>query len=387
MIYLDNSSTTKQYDEVTIKMLQMMQQDFGNPSSLHRLGFTAENAMKDARKSVAASIGATEKEIYFTSGGTESDNMALFSIAEAKKRQGNRIIISALEHPAVMDSAARLLSLGFEVIIIGVDEKGRLDLEQLQNAINEKTVLISVMHVNNETGTIMPIKEIYNSKKSEIIFHTDAVQAFGKIPVKADSADLITLSSHKIHGPKGCGALFLRKDIHMGPLFYGGGQEKKLRSGTENVPAIVGFGVAASIVYENQKKNAAKMSEVRRYLLEGIKAEIRDCKINSVEEDSPDGQSGFCSPAILNVSFLGTRGEVLLHGLERENIYVSTGSACASKKKEKSHVLTAMGLSEKEIEGTLRFSFSEFNTINEMDFVLNKLKQEVNRFRKLGSFR
>jgi cysteine desulfurase len=247
--------------------------------------------------------------------------------------------------------------------------------------------MISVMHVNNEVGTIMPIEDIYKQKKANTVFHTDAVQAFGKIPLNTVRADIVTVSAHKIHGPKGCGAIAVRKGVSIKPMIFGGGQEKNLRSGTENVAAIAGFGEATSIAVPNLVDRIRNIDRARNFLLHGIKTEIKDFRINSVEETSAGGEAGFCVPSILNMSFLGTRGEALLHALESDGIYVSTGAACSSNKKGMSHVLAAMGLSEKETESAIRFSFSEFNSIIEMDYVLGKLKEHIGRFRKLGSFR
>ncbi len=390
-VYLDNSSTTRQYDEVTDKMTEVMRNMYGNPSSLHNMGVEAEKKVKTARKSLALAIGCGEEEVYFTSCGTESDNTVLMGAAMTRKRTGKKIIVSAVEHPAILEPARRLESMGFDVEYIGVDRNCHLNLEQLKSAITEDTILVSVMGVNNEAGTIMPIKEIarikneYNkSHGTQIWFHSDAVQALGKIPVNVkkdwQGVDFVSASGHKIHGPKGIGILYSRKGINIEPFMLGGGQERHMRSGTENTPAIVGFGVACEIAMSKYDERIAAMSASRRYLLEGIKSEIKDVIINSPEDET-------CCPSVLNVSFLGTRGEVILHTLEQDGIFVSTGSACSSNKKGQSHVLKAMGLKDKEIEGAVRFSFSEMNTEAEMEYVLEKVKSAVMRFRKLGSFR
>lgn len=393
-VYLDNSATTKQYDAVTDKIIEYMREDFGNPSSLHRLGITAEKAIKSARKSVAEAMNVRDDEITFTSGGTEADNTALIGAMSARKRRGNKIITTAVEHPAILETVNRLKNQGFSVEYLDVDEKGLVDIQGLQRALTEDTILVSVMGVNNEVGTIEPIREMvqikneYNKAKgTDILFHTDSVQAFGKLPVISNGVDMISVSGHKIHGPKGIGALYIRKGLMIEPYLIGGGQEKHMRSGTENVPAIVGFGLAAKIANGNFENRIKSMSRVRNYLLQGIKTEIKDIKMNSPETDSLNWESGMCSPSVLNISFLGTRGEVLLHTLEQADIYVSTGSACSSNKKGQSHVLKAMGLNDTEIEGAIRFSFNEFNTIQEMEYVLEKLKTAVAKFRKLGSFR
>ncbi len=385
-VYLDNSATTKPYAEVIAETVHYMEKDFGNPSSLHRMGITAEKAMKESRRTIAASIGVKEEEIFFTSGGTEADNIAIFGTAQARKRRGNKIITSKIEHPAVLESYKKLESMGFQTEYVPVDRNGIVDLSVLENLIDDQTVLISMMHVNNETGTIQPVNELADLKirmekklGTEIILHVDAVQSYGKLPVSIkEGIDLLTVSGHKVHGPKGIGALYIRKGLHIQPCIYGGGQEKGIRSGTENVPAVVGFGKAAAISCGNMKERMEKMNAVKAYLAKGIQDEIQDVRFNSPERGSD---------AILNVSFLGVRGEVLLHTLEQSEIYVSTGSACSSNKKGQSHVLKAMGLNDKEIEGAIRFSFSEFNTIEEMDYVLAELKNAVRKFRKLGSFR
>lgn len=386
-VYLDNSATTKPYSEVISETIRYMDTEFGNPSSLHRMGIAAEKTLKVARKSIAASLGAKDEEIYFTAGGTEADNMALFGAAYAKKRRGNKIITSKIEHPAILESCRRLEAIGFQVCYIGVDNYGKINMSELLDAIDDKTILISIMHANNEIGTIQPIEEIMTLKKDyekkhdvEILFHTDAVQSYGKIPynLKNSEIDLMSISSHKIHGPKGIGALYIKKGLNIAPHIFGGGQESGMRSGTENVPGIAGFGKAAEISYTNRNDRIEAIKSVKNYLLDGIESEIANCRINTCKDGIP---------SILSVCFYGVRGEVLLHTLEQESIYVSTGSACSSKKKGQSHVLKSIGLKEEEIEGTIRFSFSEFNTIEEMDYVLGNLKNAVNKLRKLGSFR
>ncbi len=384
-VYLDNSATTKPYKEVVEETIKYMDTHFGNPSSLHRIGINAEKALKEARKSVAVSLGAKEEEILFTSGGTEADNTALFGAVQARKRRGNKIITSQIEHPAVLESCRKLEESGFRVSYLPVDEKGVIDLEALESELDEQTILISVMHVNNEVGSIQPISEIIDLKNkigsksgTEILFHTDAVQSYGKLPIQLNGIDLMSVSGHKIHGPKGVGALFIRKGLNVQPYLFGGGQERGMRSGTENVPAAAGFGVAAEFTRRNLTKRIESMKKVKTFLEDGIRSEISDVRFNSTENGSP---------SILNVSFLGVRGEVLLHTLEQSEIYVSTGSACSSRKKGQSHVLKALGLSDREIEGAIRFSFSEFNSTAEMEYVLDRLKEAVNKYRKLGSFR
>ncbi|MDD3168085.1 MAG: cysteine desulfurase family protein [Eubacteriales bacterium] len=384
-VYLDNSATTRPYDAVIAEMVRYMDTHYGNPSSLHRMGMTAEKAMKGARKSIALSLGAKEEEFCFTSGGTEADNMAIFGAALARKRRGDKIITSQIEHPAVLESCRRLEESGFRVEYLPVDENGIVNMQALESVLDNRTILISVMQVNNEVGSVQPISEISELRKrtgnqlgSEILLHTDAVQSYGKYPIQIGEIDLLSVSGHKIHGPKGAGALYIRKGLRVGPYLFGGGQERGLRSGTENVPAIAGFGVAAELCRRNMDQRIESMRTVKTYLTKGIREEIPDVLFNSFGEGSA---------SILNISFLGVRGEVLLHTLEQSEIYVSTGSACSSNKKGQSHVLKAMGRSDQEIEGAIRFSFCEFNTIKEMDYVLVQLKNAVQKFRKLGSFR
>ncbi len=391
IVYLDNSATTRQYDQVSEAMMAMMKENFGNPSSLHMLGVEAEKEIKKARKKLGAAIGAMDEEVYFTSGGTESDNTVLFGIFQSKRRTCKKLITTAVEHPAVLEPAKKLEAMGWQVEYVGVDNKCRLDIKQLEAALTDDTALISVMGVNNETGTVMPIdqiadiKERYNREHgTDILFHVDGVQALGKIDVNLKGnyrgVDLMSVSGHKIHGPKGIGGLYVRRGTNLPPFVLGGGQEKHMRSGTENTPAMVGFGTAAEIAMKNFDKRVERMAAARAFLLNGLKSELKDLLINSPEDN--DG-----CPSVLNISFMGTRSEVLLHTLEQDGIYVSTGSACSSNKKGASHVLTAMGLKDREIEGALRFSFNEFNTEEEMEYVVEKVKAAVTRFRKLGSFR
>lgn len=388
-VYLDNSATTKPYDEAVDVMTKVLREDFGNPSSLHTLGISAEKYIKNARKSLAASLGAGEDEVFFTSCGTEADNMAIMGAANARKHQGKKIITTAVEHPAILEPCKKLEQMGYKVEYIGVDNKCRLNMDQLKAAIDEDTILISIMGVNNETGTIMPLKEIVDLKDqfnkahgTGILMHTDAVQAFGKVPVnvKADlkGIDMISVSGHKIHGPKGIGGIYVKKGLALPAFIVGGGQEGHMRSGTENTAGIAGFGKAIDMAFNDFDGRVAKMARAKARLQDAISTEIKDIIINSPED---------AAASVLNVSFLGTRGEVLLHTLEQDGIFVSTGSACSSNKKGQSHVLGAMGLKHKEIEGAIRFSFSEFNTEEEMDYVADRVKFAVTKFRKLGSFR
>ena len=390
MIYLDNSATTRQDDRVTEKMLHAMREDFGNPSSLHTLGLTAQNLVTEARREMASALGARPEEIVFNSGGTEGDNTVIDGAMRSGRHRGHKLITTEAEHPAVLEACRRQEQAGAQVVYLKVDEKCRPDMEQLAAELDEETVLVSMMAVNNEIGTIFPVREVADlCHRHKALFHTDAVQALGKIDLGNTGADFITISGHKIHGPKGIGALWVRKGVNLPAYIVGGGQEKDRRSGTENVPGIVGLGEAVKLTREElatceavrDGSELAGMYRVRQYLLDGLRESIGDIRVNSPEDPKE------CAASVLNVSFLGTRGEVILHTLEGEGIYVSTGSACSSNKKGRSHVLKAMGLSDKEIEGAIRFSLSRDNTSQEMDVVIEKVKQAVERFRLLGSFR
>lgn len=376
-VYLDNSATTRPFDEVTDLVTYYMREEYGNPSSLHHMGLVAEKGMKNARKQVAAAAGCGENEVVFTSGGTEADDLAIIGAARAAKRKGNKIITSKIEHPAVLQAFARLEEEGFEVVYLDVDNEGYVDLDQLSSEINDDTILISCMHVNNESGTIQPIDTIAGMKKNAVL-HVDCVQSFGKLPLPGSGVDLISISGHKIHGPMGTGALINRSAVNIKPLLYGGGQEKDIRPGTENLPAICGFGLACEMIAKDMFEKEAEIGNMKEHLRKGLLDNIKDIRVNSPE--------GSC-PSVLNISFLGTRGEVILHTLEQDGIFVSTGSACSSNHGGGSHVLKAMGLSDEEITGAIRFSFGRFNRMEEMDYVIEKVKGAVDRFRLLGSFR
>ena len=376
MIYLDNSATTMPSEAARQAALNMMTDGFGNPSTLYRLGLNAEKVLKAARRSVAKSVGASENEISFTSGGTESDNTAIFGAYESRKKQGIRVITTAVEHPAVLRCFETLKRRGADVVILPVLNNGNFDIDSLKAALNEQTILVSVMHVNNETGAIFPIVKISQilsdfAKKHGMekpLLHSDCVQSFGKIPVNVKSmgVDLASFSAHKIHGLKGSGALYVKNGIHIPPYLYGGGQEKGFRSGTENMPGIAAFGAAAQTLAPADPAAAL-------YLKKRILEEIPDVKVNSPDD---------ACPLILNMSFTGCRAEVLLHSLEQDEIYISTGSACSSKDRG-SHVLSAMRLSPEEIEGAVRFSFSSENTVAQMDIVVDKLRSYVESQRML----
>ncbi|MDI9492382.1 MAG: cysteine desulfurase family protein [Bacillota bacterium] len=377
-VYLDNSSTTRPYPSVMQAVARAMEEDFGNPSSLHRLGLAAEQLVKEARNVIARSLGASPKEVFFTSGGTESDNAALFGVWESRKRQGKRIITSQVEHPAVLRACEKLERMGAEVLYLPVNEQGVVDVQVFREAVNEETILVSLMHVNNETGAVMPIDEvgsILRKRKNAIVFHTDAVQSYGKLDldVRSCPVDLISLSAHKIHGPKGIGALYVREGLALPSFLYGGGQESGFRSGTENVPGISGFAQAVREQQKDPRQRRLRMVEVKDHLLRRLREEIPELSIHT---------PSFSAPSVLNIGFIGCKGEVLLHMLEQAGIFVSTGSACSSKKSG-SHVLAAMGLSEAQTEGAIRFSLSEENTPDQMEYVVDVLKKAVASQRRL----
>lgn len=377
-IYFDNSATTKPYDEVAAAVFDTMKNNYGNPSSLHKLGIEAERAVKQAKERVAAALKVSPNEIFFTSGGTESDNIAILGVAKASR--GRHIISTPLEHPAVLNTLSELESRGYHVDYAPVGKDGKVILSEFKKLIRPDTILVTAMLVNNEIGTIEPVAEmsrILKLRNPRAVFHVDAVQGFGKIHMTADSlgADLISLSSHKIHGPKGMGALYIRKGTRLRPIMFGGGQQQGIRSGTENVPGIVGFGLAAKIAVTDLNEKTAKMEKLKTRLRNEIKNSIDNIMINTPENNAPH---------ILNVSFGGVKAEVVLHSLEMQDIYVSSGSACSSHKKEPSYVLTEIGVPRQMIDGSIRFSLSEFNTEEDVDTTVEALKKIIPRLRKLN---
>lgn len=381
MIYLDNCSTTKPRREVINAMMESMEANFGNPSSLHRLGIRAEKKIKEARDAISSYLNVDSKEIYFTSGGTESNNIAIQSIVSKYNKRGNHIITTKIEHPSVLNVMKNYESLGYRVTYLDVDEYGFISLEQLKDSISKDTILISIIHVNNEIGSIQNIKEIrkmINDCNSQAILHLDGVQSFGKIEfsLKALGVDTYSFSGHKIHGPKGIGGLYINDNLKLSPIMFGGNQEKGLRSGTENLPGIIGFGEAVRIISKNFKYEQDHVNDLKKYMVKKIHDEIDDIRVNTTIELNS-------SPYILNVSFRNTRGEVLLHYLEDKNIYVSTSSACSSKGTEKSHVLKSIGLKDNEIEGAIRFCFSYENKKEDIDYTIEILKSSVKEIRKI----
>lgn len=394
MIYLDNSATTRQYDEVTDLMYKISKEHFGNPSSLHQMGFEAGNYLFDARRQIEDCFYGNG-QVIFTSSGTEADNMALVSTCRKMRRRGNKVVTTKVEHPAILETCRRLEEDGFNVEYVGVDVDGYVEPQVIKAALDKETIMVSIMTVNNEVGTIEPVVEVYKmvqefnkANGTSIVFHTDAVQAFGKLELDAIPFDLVSISGHKIHGPKGMGALYMNKSLKLPAFITGGGQESGYRSSTENVPGIAGLGLATKMSHEDLMGKMSHIAEVNEYLRRGLMSEIKDVVLNGPEEIGLTiYDAGKRCPSVLNLSFEGTRGEVLLHTLEQDGIYVSTGSACASHHTGDSHVLQAMSLTHKEIECAIRFSFSEFNTTDEMDFVIDRTRIAVERFRRLGSFR
>ena len=377
-IYLDNSATTKPYQEVVDKMVLALTTQYGNPSSIHKKGIEVEREIKEIRRNIARSLGAKENEIYFTSGGTECNNTIIRSVARLNKKTKNHIISTVIEHPSVLDTLKDLESEGFEVTYLPVDKDGKISIEDLKNAIKKETILVSIMHVNNEIGTIQHIEEIGKYLKSldeKIYLHVDAVQSYAKIKFRPSryNIDFMSVSGHKLHGPKGIGFMYVKENNRIKPLLTGGGQEIGIRSGTENVPGIYGIGEAVKVINKDLEGTIDKIRELRDLLKEEILANIDDVKINTPED-------GVCH--VLNVSFRGVRGEVLLHYLEQKEIYVSTGSACSSKKKG-SHVLNAIGLTPEEIEGAIRFSLSDLNTKEEILETIKVLKESVSDLRMI----
>jgi len=380
MIYFDNAATTRALDEVADKVKYMLLENFGNPSSQNMAGVNAENEVIKARKIIAASINAEPDEIYFTSGGTESDNWAIFGTAKGYIRSGKHMITTAIEHPAVLQPMRELEKNGWDITILGVDEKGYINIDELKAAIREDTVLVSTILINNETGTIQNAEEISKAIKSinpHTLYHVDAVQAYGKYPinVKKMGIDMLSVSGHKVHGPKGVGFFYMKKGLKVKPIIFGGGHERGQRSGTENTPSIVGLAEAVKIDMAEMDKAVEHVKLVKKTLAEGILNSIPMTYINgpSIEEGSP---------YVLNIGFEGLRSEVLLHSLEEKKIYVSAGSACNSKKKGVSTVLSALGIDEKRIEGAIRFSFCRYNTVEEAEQCIEVLKEKAAFLRK-----
>ncbi len=378
-VYLDHSATTPVRPEVVQVMTEYLTERWGNPSSIHSFGREAKKGMEEAREKVAALIGALPEEIVFTSGGTEADNMAILGTAYSLQKKGNHIITSSMEHHAVLDACHYLEKNGFRVTYLPVDADGLVRVEDVEAAISDDTILITVMHVNNEVGTIQPIKEIGEvARRKGIIFHTDGVQSAGKIPVdvKDLDCDMMTLSAHKIYGPKGVGALYIRKGVRLAPIGYGGGQERKRRPGTENMPGIVGFGKAAELAGLELEREMHRLTRLRDRLIDGLLTRIDHIQVN--------GHRHRRIPGNVNVSIRFVEGESILLSLDMQGIAASSGSACTSGSLDPSHVLLAMGLSHEVAHGSLRMTLGRANTEEDIDYVLEVLPAIVKRLRAMS---
>ncbi len=380
-VYLDNAATTRAFDSVENIMMKTLCMDYGNPSSMHKKGIDAEKYIRQAREIIAKSLKADSKEIIFTSGGTESNNMAVIGTAYANKRAGSHIITTKIEHPSVHNPLKFLEENGFRVSYIPVGGNGKILMEELLDAVSEDTILVSVMYVNNEIGSVQNISEIsrrIKEKNPGLLFHVDAVQAFGKYRIypKRESIDLLSISGHKIHGPKGSGVLFVRDKVKINPILFGGGQQKGMRSGTENVPAIAGIGQAVHDIYEDHEQKRAALFRLKRAFMEEI-SQLEGITVNGLGTALEEA-----APHIVSVSFAGIRSEVLLHALEGKGIYVSSGSACASNHLQPSKTLEAIGLKRDLLDSTLRFSFSVFTTMEEIEYTADMLRELVPVLRK-----
>ncbi|MFR2787317.1 MAG: cysteine desulfurase NifS [Clostridia bacterium] len=379
--YFDNAATTKVKEEVLKEMFPYFSVEYGNPSSMYSIGRSSRRAIEKARKRVAELINCKPKEIYFTSCGSESDNMALKGIAYANKEKGNHIITSRIEHPAILNSCKTLEKQGYKITYLNVDEEGNIDIKELENAINKDTILISIMFANNEIGTIEPIEQISKiAKKHNIIFHTDAVQACGniKIDVKEMGIDMLSLSGHKINAPKGVGALYVREGIEFDRFLDGGHQEKNQRAGTENVAEIVGLGKACEIAQTNLESHINKLKELRDFYISQVEKRIDNIKLNGPRDNRLPGNA--------NISFKGVNGSELLLKLDEKGICASAGSACSTGSSSPSHVLTSIGLDSKMAEGTLRVSFGEENSKEDVEYLVENLKNIVRELRKKSNF-
>jgi cysteine desulfurase len=370
--YFDNSATTRVLDSVKEIVVKTMTEDYANPSARHKKGMEAEQYIRRARAEIAKTLKALEKEILFTSGGSESNNLALIGGALANQRAGRHIVSTAIEHPSVYNPMEYLEGLGFEISFLSVDGDGHISLKELYEAVRQDTILVSVMYVNNEIGAVEPVEEIarvIKEKNPNTLFHVDAIQAYGKYVIcpKKQGIDLLSVSGHKIHGPKGVGFLYIREGVKLKPMIYGGGQQNNLRSGTENVPGVAGLGVAAREMYTDHKAKVEHLFELKDYMMDGIK-ELEGVTINSKKGDKS-------APQIVSVSFEGVRSEVLLHALEERGIYVSSGSACSAHHPGVSGTLKGIGIPQRLQESTIRFSFGMFNTKSEIDYCIQVLKE------------
>lgn len=382
-VYLDNSATTKITEKVRDRVMKVLYEDYGNPSSMHRLGINAEVYMKEAASSLAACLKVEPKELVFTSGGTESNNLALIGTALANKRRGKHIITTRIEHPSVHQPLLYLEENGFEISFAPVDETGKLIKEKLYELIREDTILVSIMYVNNEIGAVQDVKEIateLKNRKKDIIFHVDAVQAFGKYRIhpKREGIDLLTISGHKIHGPKGSGALYISDKVRVNPVVFGGGHQRGFRSGTENVPAIAGLGQAVAELYENHEEKIARMYGLKQKLLRELK-QLEGVSFNGLPKECNEDYEiellKTTAPHIVSASYDGVRSEVFLHALEDRGVYVSAGSACSSHHPQPSVTLTAIDLPKNLMDSTLRISISDMTTEEEIDYAIKQMKE------------
>lgn len=378
-VYLDNSATTRCFDEIGQYVQKIMCEDYGNPSSMHHKGVEAEKYLRYARETIARLLKVNEKEILFTSGGTESDNIALIGTAMANHRRGRHLITTQIEHPAILQTMQYLEEQGFEVTYLKVDGQGRIDLQELEGAIREDTILVSIMHTNNEIGTVEPIAEagaLIKRCNPQTYFHVDAVQGFGKFPIYPSRmhVDMLSVSGHKIHGPKGVGFLYIKDGTKIHPIIYGGGQQKGMRSGTENVPGIAGLAMASEMIYRDLEQDRMQMYRLREELIEGA-LKIEDVKVNGCRE-------GEFAPHIVSLSVAGVRSEVMLHALEDRGIYISAGSACASNRPHTSATLKAIGVEKGLLDSTLRFSLSVFTTEEEIQYTVQALHELIPMLRR-----
>ena len=370
--YLDNSATTRCYESVRDIVVKTMMEDYGNPSAMHRKGMEAERYLKEAKETIARILKVQPREILFTSGGTESNNLALVGTAMANQRNGRHLITTSVEHAAVREPVRHLEELGFEVTVLPVDETGVVRMEALEKALREDTILVSTMYVNNEIGSVQPVEEIaamIHEKNPRALYHVDAIQAFGKFQIypKRQGIDLMSVSAHKFHGPKGVGFLYISGKAKVQPQILGGGQQGGMRSGTDNVPGIAGMEVAAREVYSRLEENRQYMYSLKEHMTEEL------LNMEQVVVNGMPCKKG--APHIISASFLGVRSEVLLHALEERGIYVSAGSACSTHKKTSSSTLTAVGMKKSQLETTLRFSFCETTTAEEIDYCIQTLKE------------
>ena len=372
--YLDNSATTSCSKAATDKMVELLTQDYGNPSSMHMKGVIAEKYITEAKKKIAKTLKVEEKELIFTSGGTESNNLAIIGSALANKRAGMHVITTSIEHPSVGNPFLWLAENGFEVTYLSVDAYGQIQLDELKNAIRPDTILVSIMHVNNEIGALQPIEaagKVIKAANPKCLFHVDAIQSYGKMVIypKKWNIDMLSVSGHKIHGPKGSGFLFIKDKTKVKPLIHGGGQQKGMRSGTENVPAIAGLAVAAEEMYAHLEENRNHLFALRDYFIEEVE------KLDGVSVNGKKDHDS--APHIISVSIEGVRAEVILHTLEDRNIYVSAGSACSSNKPAISNTLQSIGLKKELLDSTVRFSFSIHTTKEELDYALEVMRETI----------